>query len=81
MLANVIPLNAGFALTDPDDLRYVYFYGVRERFGIFLHNASKSLRHQGEENTVDAVQMLVSSLSRHDISLTTEFRFGPFEHI
>jgi proteasome activator subunit 4 len=61
MIANVIPLNAGFALTDPNDSRCVYLSQVRERFGIFLHNASESLRQQGEENTVDAVQMLVGS--------------------
>jgi len=81
MIANVPPLNAGFALTDPNDPRYVYFLGVRERFGIFLHNASESLRQQGEENTVDAVQMLVSCFPPHDISSLTRFRFGPFEHI
>jgi proteasome activator subunit 4 len=65
MIANVIPLNAGFALTDPNDPRCMYLCKVRERFGIFLHNASESLRHQGEENTVDAVQMLVSYVPHH----------------
>jgi len=68
MIANVNPLSAAFALTDPNDPRHVYFLGVRERFGIFLHDASESLRQQGEENTVDAVQMLVSNSPHHDIS-------------
>jgi proteasome activator subunit 4 len=66
MIANVIPLNAAFALTDPNDARYIYFLRVRERFGTFLHNASQSLRQRGEENTVDAVLMLVRSLLHHD---------------
>jgi len=61
MIANVVPLNSGFALTDPADPRCLYLCRVRERFGHFLHNSSESLRQQGEENTVDAVQMLVSN--------------------
>lgn len=81
MIANVVPLNAGFALTDPNDSRYVYLYGVRERFGIFLHNASESLRHQGEENTVDAVQVLVSKFLPRVIPSTIGIRLDPFEHI
>lgn len=67
MIADVMPLNAGFALTDPNDPRCAYLSRVRERFGIFLHNASESLRRQGEENTVDAVQILVSKSSYRDI--------------
>ena len=59
MIASVEPLNAGFAISDPDDPRAVYFTALRERFGKFLHEASTSFRQQGEENTVDAVSMLV----------------------
>lgn len=59
MIASVAPINSGFALTDPSDPRYQYFLGVKHRFGKFLHDASVSLRAQGEENTVDAVQILV----------------------
>jgi len=61
MIANVAPLNSGFALTNPADPRCLYLCRVRERFGHLLHNSSESLRQQGEENTVDAVQMLVSN--------------------
>ena len=59
MIASIAPINSGFALTDPEDPRYKYLMQVRERFGTFLHNASVNLRQQGEENTVDAVQVLV----------------------
>ncbi|EFI28576.1 membrane protein [Coprinopsis cinerea okayama7 len=62
MIASVDPLNSGFSLTDPDDPRYQYIVGVKKRFGDFLHRASTSLRSQGEENTVDAVQILVRSI-------------------
>ena len=59
MIASVEPLNSGFAIDDLDDPRSKYYSGLRERFGTFLHNASTSLRQQGEENTVDAVAILV----------------------
>jgi len=59
MIASVEPLASGFCLTDPQDARYQYITGLRRRFGEFLHAASLSLQKQGEENTVDAVQMLV----------------------
>ncbi|KAF8203239.1 hypothetical protein BJ912DRAFT_842338 [Pholiota molesta] len=62
MIASIDPINSGFALTDPDDPRYQYVAGVRARFGNFLHAASVNLRQQGEENTVDAVQILVRSI-------------------
>jgi proteasome activator subunit 4 len=62
MIASVEPVNSGFCLTDPTDLRYQYITSLRHRFGEFLHKASVSLRQQGEENTVDAVHMLVSLL-------------------
>lgn len=60
MIAALEPLNAGFCLTDPSDARHQYITNLRARFGEFLHKASASLRRQGEENTVDAVHMLVS---------------------
>ena len=59
MIASAEPINSGFVVTDPEDPRYKYLLGVKHRFGRFLHSASVSLRQQGEENTVDAVQMLV----------------------
>ena len=59
MIAPVDPLNAGFCLTDPGDERYQYITRLKSTFGEFLHRASLALRDQWEENTVDAVQMLV----------------------
>ena len=59
MIASIEPINSGFVITDTEDPRYQYLSAVRRRFGKFLHSASVSLRQQGEENTVDAVQMLV----------------------
>jgi proteasome activator subunit 4 len=65
MIASMEPLNAGFCITDPNDARHQYITYLRRSYGQFLHKASVSLRQQGEENTVDAVQMLVSSSSAH----------------
>lgn len=62
MIAPVEPLNAGFALEDPSDPRHQYMTAVKRRFGHFLHRASQTLRQQGEENTVDAVHMLIRSI-------------------
>lgn len=62
MIAPVDPLNAGFCLTDPGDERYQYITRLKSTFGEFLHRASLALRDQWEENTVDAVQMLISSI-------------------
>lgn len=53
------PLNSSFVLKDPSDPRHTYFIGLRHRFGRFLFAASSSLRDQGEENTIDAVNVLV----------------------
>ncbi|KAG1716353.1 hypothetical protein ID866_837 [Astraeus odoratus] len=62
MIASVDSLNSGFCLTDPNDKRYRYINNLRRQFGEFLHRASLILRDQWEENTVDAVQMLISSI-------------------
>lgn len=62
MIASVEPIRSGFVLTDPEDLRYQYYMNLRRRFATFLHTASVSLQQQGEENTVDAVYMLVRSI-------------------
>ncbi|KAG6832246.1 hypothetical protein H0H92_004211 [Tricholoma furcatifolium] len=62
MIASVDPIASGFCLTDAEDSRYQYISSLRNRFGIFLHNASKSLQQQGEENTVDAVDMLIRAV-------------------
>ena len=60
MIGTIEPLAACFALVDLNDSRYQYIISLRQRFGTFLQKASVSLRAQGDENTIDAVQMLVS---------------------
>ena len=70
MIAVMGPVKAGFALSNPTDPRHQYITTVRQRFGHLLHKASASLLRQGEENTVDAVQMLVGR-SRIVSSLAT----------
>jgi len=62
MIAHVDPVNSCFCLTDASRPNYIFITNLRKRFGHFLHSASVSLRQQGEENTVDAVQILVSKL-------------------
>jgi hypothetical protein len=59
MIASIEPINSGFAISDPRDPRARYYLSLRQRFGKLLHEASVSLRRQGEENTVDAVHILV----------------------
>ena len=61
MIASIEPLSSGFALTDQNDSRSRYYTSLRLRFGRLLHDASTSLRQQGDENTVDAVYLLVCS--------------------
>ncbi|KAJ7275353.1 hypothetical protein B0H12DRAFT_1086888 [Mycena haematopus] len=62
MIGVIEPLKSGFVLTDPTDPRYIYISSLRHRFGEFLHEASKSLLQQGEQNTVDAVEMLLEGI-------------------
>ncbi|KAA1468544.1 hypothetical protein DENSPDRAFT_833875 [Dentipellis sp. KUC8613] len=62
MIASIDPINSGFAISDPEDPRAKYYTALRLRFGKFLHDASVSLRQQGEENTVDAVDLLIESI-------------------
>ncbi|KAL5535214.1 BLM3_1 [Sanghuangporus sanghuang] len=62
MIGHVEPLKACFVLADPSDPRYKYIANLRRRFGEFLRSASASLRQQGEENTVDAVHILIRSI-------------------
>ncbi|KAI0257360.1 hypothetical protein BJV78DRAFT_1277900 [Lactifluus subvellereus] len=62
MIASIEPLNSGFAITDLQDPRAQYYLALRQRFGKLLHEASVSLRQQGEENTVDAVHALIQSI-------------------
>ena len=59
MIASGEPITCGFPLSDPNDPRFQKFIAYRQRFSNLLLNASKVLRSQGEENTVDAILMLV----------------------
>lgn len=63
MIAHVEPLAANFALEDPEDPRYQYMIKLRSKYGTFLGKASKALREQGDEITVDAVHVLVRTPS------------------
>ncbi|KAG9025662.1 hypothetical protein FRB95_009933 [Tulasnella sp. JGI-2019a] len=60
-IANVASIQAGFALDDPKDPRYQQVSNLRGRIGLFLHQASLSLRNKGDENTVPAVLILIST--------------------
>ncbi|KAG6837040.1 hypothetical protein H0H93_015903 [Arthromyces matolae] len=76
MIATITPIASGFCLTDSEDPRHRYISTLRDRFGVFLHKASVSLQQQGEENTVDAVDMLVGPVpySRLQHRLTTQLQ-------
>ena len=83
MIASIEPINSGFAISDPQDPRSLYYLSLRQRFGKLLHDASVSLRRQGEENTVDAVHTLVrwppqKLLLCHDFPSS---RYSPYVHI
>lgn len=84
MIASIEPINSGFAITDFEDPRAQYYLALRQRFGKLLHEASVSLRQQGEENTVDAVYALVSWLPSSLLSRLSWFtlsRYSPSELI
>ena len=65
MIASGEPITCGFPLSDPDDPRFQKFIAYRRRFSNLLLSASKVLRNQGEENTVDAILMLASRSISH----------------
>lgn len=79
MIASVEPLKSGFALDDPTDPRHIYITNLKRKFGAFLHDASVSLLQQGEENTVDAVHMLVRDVEIRlsDVVRSSCHRFAP----
>jgi proteasome activator subunit 4 len=58
LLVSTMSMNAGFALTDPEDPRYQKAIAHRERFGKMLHRAAINIafRHNSEgEDHIDAV--------------------------
>ncbi len=82
MIGKITPIESAFCLTDVNDSRYQFVLSLRQRFGRFLHDASISLREQGEENTVDAVLMLVSLSPTPDVvSPTAVNRLDRYEPI
>lgn len=82
MIGKITPIESAFCLTDPTDPRYQFVLSLKQRFARFLHDASISLREQGEENTVDAVLMLVSLSPTSDVvSPTVVNRLDRYVHI
>ncbi|CCA68831.1 hypothetical protein PIIN_02692 [Serendipita indica DSM 11827] len=61
MVAWTLPIEVNYPLRDPKDPRHVKIMGYRRRFVEFLLRASRALRQQGEENTVDAIHTVISS--------------------
>lgn len=81
MIGILEPVAACFALNDPTDPRHQYVTALRTRFGKFLHKASQSLRQQGEENTVDAVMMLVGCQRYNLLTFTDDVLGKRCSHI
>lgn len=59
MVASGAGVACGYPLNDDNDPRRQKLMKYRRRFANFLISASRVLRQQGEENTVDAILMLV----------------------
>lgn len=59
-IASVKPLRSGFVFDNLADPRYQSINLLKQRFGSFLHTASVRLAVDGDENSVDAILMLVS---------------------
>lgn len=61
-----LDLNAGFALTDPEDPRYRAVVGHRDEFGHVLHDAAVLLRDKdGGEDHIDAVLSVIRAIDVH----------------
>ena len=61
-----LDLNAGFALTDPNDPRYATVVAHREEFGRVLHKAASLLRDKdGGEDHIDAVLSVIRAIDVH----------------
>jgi proteasome activator subunit 4 len=52
-------VEVNYPLKDPKDPRFQKVMQYRRRFAKFLLRSSQTLRQQGEENTVDAIHMVV----------------------
>lgn len=61
MVARCTVIEVGYPLKDAQDPRFLKIMGYRKRFVDFLLRSSALLRQQGEENTVDAINMVIAS--------------------
>ncbi|KAF8898398.1 hypothetical protein BD779DRAFT_1607219 [Infundibulicybe gibba] len=61
-LAQEILTREEIATANMTNPRHQYITSLKRQFGNLLHKASVSLRQQGEENTLDAVHMLVRAI-------------------
>ncbi|PVF98837.1 hypothetical protein CPB86DRAFT_757643 [Serendipita vermifera] len=61
MIAKWGSIETGYPLRDEKEPRYTKIMQHRRRFADILLRSSRTLRHQGEENTVDAIQAVVTS--------------------
>ena len=76
MVASVEPVASGFVLMNDSDPRYQYLCSLKRRYGLFLKKASVFLRELGDENIIDAVQILVGhSHDEKHLSQSTLPRF------
>jgi proteasome activator subunit 4 len=62
MIAKWGAVETGYPLRDRQDPRYMKIIQHRRRFADILLRSSRVLRHQGEENTVDAIHAVVRGL-------------------
>lgn len=66
LLVSCLPMNAGFVLSDPSDVRYVRAAAHRLRFGEVCRNAASALRQKTEgEDHIDAVLNVVKAMDSY----------------
>ncbi|GAA6033408.1 hypothetical protein JCM8097_006736 [Rhodosporidiobolus ruineniae] len=53
---------ANIPLSDPNDPRHRFVVDLRTRIGDFLHRSVQSLKSSGQEDSVDAIKMVISSI-------------------
>lgn len=75
MIARAPPIETNYPLGDPKDPRHIKVMKYRRRFADFLLQSSRVLRHQGEENTVDAIHTLVREMSLYSFDPLLFVRF------
>ncbi|SCV72468.1 BQ2448_4005 [Microbotryum intermedium] len=53
---------SGICLTDPSDPRHSFVVNLRERAGHLFHEAVKTLKSSAQDDSIDCVKMLISSI-------------------